>query len=141
MKHYILEFWYYFLCYCYLQALIFFFLFTGLFDSSVGSDFIGKEIVKCFKFASDGIHAVVAVFSVRSRFSVEEYAAIKGLLTIFGEKISNYMIVVFTGGDELEENDETLEDYLGRDCPELLKVKLFYCTLLLNFLCGTIYCS
>jgi hypothetical protein len=32
------------------------------------------------------------------------------------------MIVVFTGGDELEDDDETLEDYLGRSCPEPLKV-------------------
>lgn len=32
------------------------------------------------------------------------------------------MIVVFTGGDDFEENDETLDDYLGRDCPEPLKV-------------------
>ena len=32
------------------------------------------------------------------------------------------MIVVLIGGDELEENEETLEDYLGRDCPQPLKV-------------------
>jgi hypothetical protein len=35
------------------------------------------------------------------------------------------MIVVFTGGDELEDNDETLEDYLGRECPQPLKVSSF----------------
>ncbi|KAI9201170.1 hypothetical protein LWI28_019503 [Acer negundo] len=36
------------------------------------------------------------------------------------------MIVVFTGGDELEENEETLEDYLG-PCPEPLKNILNLC--------------
>jgi hypothetical protein len=35
------------------------------------------------------------------------------------------MIVVFTGGDDLEDNDETLDDYLGRECPETLKVFIF----------------
>lgn len=30
--------------------------------------------------------------------------------------------MVFTGGDELEDNDRTLDDYLGSQCPESLKV-------------------
>ncbi|KAK4481284.1 hypothetical protein RD792_012169 [Penstemon davidsonii] len=36
------------------------------------------------------------------------------------------MIVVFTGGDVLEE-DETLDDFLGCDCPEALKEILKMC--------------
>ncbi|KAF8411963.1 hypothetical protein HHK36_004521 [Tetracentron sinense] len=95
----------------------------GLFDFSVGSDFVGKEIVKCINLAKDGIHAILVVFSVRTRFSKEEEAAVQSLQTFFGDKITDYMIVVFTGGDELEENDETIEDYLGRECPEPLKVR------------------
>lgn len=83
---------------------------------------MGKEIVKCIDLAKDGIHAVLVVFSVRTRFSQEEEAALCSLQTLFGSKIIDYMIVVFTGGDELEDNDETLEDYLGRGCPEPLKV-------------------
>ncbi|XP_022152452.1 immune-associated nucleotide-binding protein 9-like [Momordica charantia] len=99
----------------------------GLFDFSAGSDFVGKEIVKCIDLAKDGIHAVLVVFSVRTRFSLEEEAALRSLQTLFGSKIVNYMIVVFTGGDELEENDETLEDYLGRSCPDPLKDILALC--------------
>ncbi|XP_010245423.1 PREDICTED: immune-associated nucleotide-binding protein 8 isoform X2 [Nelumbo nucifera] len=99
----------------------------GLFDFSAGSDFIGKEIVKCMDLAKDGIHAVLVVFSVRTRFSKEEEAAIQSLQTFFGEKISDYMVVIFTGGDDLEDNDETLQDYLGRECPEPLKEILHLC--------------
>nr|KJB81186.1 hypothetical protein B456_013G135100 [Gossypium raimondii]KJB81187.1 hypothetical protein B456_013G135100 [Gossypium raimondii] len=99
----------------------------GLFDFSAGSEFIGKEIVKCIDLAKDGIHAVLVVFSVRTRFSQEEEAALRSLQTLFGSKIVNYMIVVFTGGDELEENEETLEDYLGRECPQPLKDILGLC--------------
>ncbi|GLU22266.1 hypothetical protein SLE2022_383550 [Rubroshorea leprosula] len=52
----------------------------------------GSELMKkCINLAKDGIHAILV------------------------------MIVVFTGGDELEENDGTLEDYLGRECPQPLK--------------------
>lgn len=99
----------------------------GLFDFSAGSEFVGKEIVKCINLAKDGIHAVLVVFSVRTRFSQEEQAALHSLQTLFGSKIFDYMIVVFTGGDELEDNDETLEDYLGRECPEPLKDILSLC--------------
>ncbi|KAJ0025282.1 hypothetical protein Pint_07443 [Pistacia integerrima] len=99
----------------------------GLFDFSAESEFIGKEIVKCIKLAKDGIHAVLVVFSVRTRFSQEEQAALRSLQTLFGSKIIDYMIVVFTGGDELEDNEETLEDYLGRDCPDPLKDVLALC--------------
>ncbi|XP_031249992.1 immune-associated nucleotide-binding protein 9-like [Pistacia vera] len=98
-----------------------------LFDFSAESEFIGKEIVKCIKLAKDGIHAVLVVFSVRTRFSQEEQAALRSLQTLFGSKIIDYMIVVFTGGDELEDNEETLEDYLGRDCPDPLKDVLALC--------------
>ncbi|KAF8025489.1 hypothetical protein BT93_F2355 [Corymbia citriodora subsp. variegata] len=99
----------------------------GLFDISAGIDFVGKEIVKCIDLAKDGIHAVLVVFSVRTRFSEEEEAALRSLRTLFGSKIIDYMIVVFTGGDELEDNDETLEDYLGRECPQPLKDILLLC--------------
>ncbi|KAK1553750.1 hypothetical protein Q3G72_003090 [Acer saccharum] len=94
----------------------------GLFDASVESEFIGKEIARCIDLAKDGIHAVLVVLSVRTRFTKEEEAAIFSLQTLFGSKIIDYMIVDFTGGDELEENEETLEGYLGGgDCPEPLK--------------------
>ncbi|KAH9725231.1 Immune-associated nucleotide-binding protein 9 [Citrus sinensis] len=98
-----------------------------LFDSSAGSEFVSKEIVKCIGMAKEGIHAVLVVFSVRNRFSEEEGAAIHSLESLFGKKIFDYMIVVFTGGDELEDNDETLEDYLGRACPKPLKEILQLC--------------
>lgn len=95
---------------------------TGLFDFSAESEFIGGEIIKCIALAKGGIHAVLVVFSVRSRFSQEEEAALRSLETLFGRKIFDYMIVIFTGGDDLEDNEETLDDYLGRKCPEPLKV-------------------
>ncbi|GAY67984.1 hypothetical protein CUMW_260640 [Citrus unshiu] len=99
----------------------------GLFDSSAESEFVSKEIVKCIGMAKDGIHAVLLVFSVRNRFSEEEGAAIHSLESLFGKKVFDYMIVVFTGGDELEDNDETLEDYLGPECPKPLKEIIQLC--------------
>lgn len=97
---------------------------AGLFDITAGSDFIGREIVKCINIAKDGIHAILLVFSVTNRFSEEEGAVFRSLQAIFGSRIVDFMIVVFTGGDELEANEETLEDYLACGCPQHLKVSL-----------------
>ncbi|GLT45111.1 hypothetical protein SLA2020_189660 [Shorea laevis] len=95
----------------------------GMFDFSYGSELMRK----CINLAKDGVHAILVVFSVRNRFTQEEEAALHSLENYFGSKISDYMIVVFTGGDELEANDETLEDYLGRGCPQPLKAILTSC--------------
>ncbi|KAK7401382.1 hypothetical protein VNO78_12811 [Psophocarpus tetragonolobus] len=96
----------------------------GLFD---GTHSVGKEIVKCIDMAKDGIHAVLMVFTVKTRFSEEEQATFLTLQALFGHKIVDYMIVVFTGGDELEENEETLNDYLGHECPQALKDIIVLC--------------
>ncbi|CAL9109947.1 unnamed protein product [Musa acuminata var. zebrina] len=85
----------------------------GLFDRSDESEATSKEIVRCVNLAKDGIHAILVVFSVRSRFSPDEEAAIESLKTFFGEKILDYMIVVFTGGDDLESHGQTLGDFIG----------------------------
>ncbi|GAB2219659.1 hypothetical protein Droror1_Dr00007296 [Drosera rotundifolia] len=99
----------------------------GLFDVNLQFDLIIKEIVKCIDLAKDGVHAILLVFSCTSRFSMEEEAVIESMQRIFGPKVTNYMIVVFTGGDDLEDNDETLDDYLGRECPQPLQKILAAC--------------
>ncbi|GKV27114.1 hypothetical protein SLEP1_g36319 [Rubroshorea leprosula] len=95
----------------------------GMFDFSSGLELMKQ----CIDYAKDGIHAILVVFSIRNRFSQEEEAAFRNLLDFFGNDIMDHAIVVFTGGDELEENDETLEIYLGRDCPQPLKAMLELC--------------
>ncbi|WOL14270.1 protein AIG1-like [Canna indica] len=99
----------------------------GLFDRSDDSDSTGKEIVRCVNLAKDGIHAILMVFSVRSRFSPDEEAAIESLKTFFGEKILDYMIVVFTGGDDLESHGQTLNDFIGHKKHQSLQKFLQSC--------------
>jgi len=91
----------------------------GLFDPTVNTDFLSKEIVKCIDLAKDGLHGVLLVLSVKNRFTTEETATLVTLQTLFGEKILNYIVVAFTGGDELEETEQTLEEYLRQSSPAL----------------------
>ncbi|XP_012837785.1 PREDICTED: protein AIG1-like [Erythranthe guttata] len=77
--------------------------------------------------AKGGIHAILLVASIRTRISrEEEEAGVSMLQAFFGPKIIDYMIVVFTGGDDLED-DETLDDYLGRNCDQHYKETLRMC--------------
>ncbi|CAM8909426.1 unnamed protein product [Rhodiola kirilowii] len=100
----------------------------GLFDFSEGGiESIGKEIVRCLDLAAGKIHAVLVVFSIRTRFSKEEESTLESLKVLFGDKISDYMIIIFTGGDDLEDMDETMDEYLGHECPAPLKEVINYC--------------
>uniref|UniRef100_A0A9I9CVS1 AIG1-type G domain-containing protein n=3 Tax=Cucumis melo TaxID=3656 RepID=A0A9I9CVS1_CUCME len=104
----------------------------GMFDLSRGTDYITREIVRCIDLASNtGVHAVLLVFSTKNRFSQEEAATVKTLQNLFGFKIMDYAIVIFTGGDEFEFDDDddniaTFEDYL-LDIPVPLKDILIAC--------------
>lgn len=84
---------------------------------------------------TNGVHAVLVVFSVSCGFSEEEEAVIGRLLSLFGGRIYDYMIIVFTGGDELASHCRTFDDFLY-DCPETLKVEYLvtYLFMILYFL-------
>ncbi|KAL7154125.1 hypothetical protein ABFS83_04G213600 [Erythranthe nasuta] len=113
-----------------------------MFDCSAESKYIGKEIAKCINLAKDGIHAILLIVSIRTDCSREEAAGVFMLRAFFGAKIIDHMIVVFVGGDELEEYDKTLDDYLSRDCDHHLKVHISLRALhlsLLIFIYMTIY--
>ena len=88
-------------------------------DSSLSVGLVRKEIIKCLTMVEEGIHAVLFVLSTRGRITREEECALNILLDIFGNKIIGYMIVLFTGGDELEADNLTLDQYLSSACSSL----------------------
>lgn len=100
----------------------------GIFDLSHGTEHVMREIVKCLDLVKEGIHAVLLVFSAKNRFTQEEEATLKTLQNLFGPKIVDYAIVVFTGGDEFDDEDDngTMDDYL-LGCPVALKDILAAC--------------
>ncbi|KAJ0804568.1 putative AIG1-type guanine nucleotide-binding (G) domain-containing protein [Helianthus annuus] len=95
----------------------------GMFDLSANPEVIRKEIVRCLHMVKDGIHAVLVVFSICSRFSEDDQDVICSLVTLFGNKIYNYIVIVFMGGDEIEAEEKSLDGFLC-NCPESLKVQL-----------------
>nr|GFA71466.1 hypothetical protein [Tanacetum cinerariifolium] len=103
-----------------------------MFDSSLDLETIGEQIVRCIIMAKDGLHAVLFVFLICSRFLEEENVVVISLVALFKTKIYDFIIMVFIGGDELEDNGKTFEDFL-HDSPEALKVEVRYATSLRDF--------
>ncbi|CAI9115082.1 OLC1v1015916C1 [Oldenlandia corymbosa var. corymbosa] len=98
----------------------------GLFDSTFKREDVEKEVVQCIEMAKDGIHALLLVVSLRVRFNEEQVATVEILKHLFGDRILDYIIVCFTGGDELEE-DQTLDEYMAYSCPPALQDLLEKC--------------
>uniref|UniRef100_A0A1J3IT92 Protein AIG1 n=1 Tax=Noccaea caerulescens TaxID=107243 RepID=A0A1J3IT92_NOCCA len=98
----------------------------GLLDLTSSADYISKEIVSCLHQAEGGMHAFLLVISVRNRVTKEEELVLSTLEVLFGSKVVDYLIVVFTGGDELTEDEETIDNYLD-GCPEFLTKLLVAC--------------
>ena len=82
---------------------------------------IKKEIIKCMNLAKDGIHAILMVFSATSRFSQEDEKTIETIKLFFGDKIHDHMILVFTCGDQVDE-EAIWKEMLTEAAPNYLQV-------------------
>uniref|UniRef100_A0A0E0K150 AIG1-type G domain-containing protein n=1 Tax=Oryza punctata TaxID=4537 RepID=A0A0E0K150_ORYPU len=74
--------------------------------------------------AKDGIHAVLMVFCATSRFSREDSSTIETIKELFGEKIVDHMILVFTYGDLV---GETKLNSMLTNAPDYLQKSIELC--------------
>ncbi|KAK7166957.1 hypothetical protein R3I94_001375 [Phoxinus phoxinus] len=81
----------------------------GLFDTTLQTDQVVEEIAKCVSMSSPGPHVFVIVLSL-GRFTREEMDTVDLIKKLFGHKAAQFSIVLFTRGDDLE--DESIEDYV-----------------------------
>ncbi|XP_071098982.1 GTPase IMAP family member 4-like [Haliotis cracherodii] len=95
----------------------------GFCDTVRSHDDIKEEIMKCIGISSPGIHAILFIVRV-GRFTEEDKNTLETFLRCFGEESKRFVIIVFTGKDDLEADNDTLDNYLG-DCPVTLKKFLF----------------
>ncbi|XP_010470370.1 PREDICTED: immune-associated nucleotide-binding protein 8-like [Camelina sativa] len=93
----------------------------GLFSLSPSTEFTCREILRCLSLTKEGIDAVLLVFSLRNRLTEEEKSVVLALKILFGSKVLDYMIVVFTNEDALEDNGDTFEEYVN-DCPDIKEI-------------------
>ncbi|XP_074546919.1 GTPase IMAP family member 7-like [Halichoeres trimaculatus] len=91
----------------------------GILDTSKSAESIKNEIAKCIQMSSPGPHVFLLVVQI-GRFTKEEENCVEALEKIFGPEASNYMIVLFTRGDELR--GKTILEYVKSGHPKLREV-------------------
>ncbi|XP_074532117.1 uncharacterized protein LOC141795207 [Halichoeres trimaculatus] len=87
----------------------------GLFDTRFGMDKTAKDIRQCIRLALPGPHVFLVVIGL-GRYTEEEKQTVQRIQEIFGQAADRYSMVLFTGGDQLE--DTTIEKFLA-ESPEL----------------------
>ncbi|XP_038572000.1 GTPase IMAP family member 9-like [Micropterus salmoides] len=87
----------------------------GLFDTRFGMNKTTQDICQCISYASPGPHVFLVVIRL-GRYTEEEKQTVQRIQEIFGQAADRYSMVLFTGGDLLE--DTTIEDFLNGS-PEL----------------------
>ncbi|XP_063321043.1 GTPase IMAP family member 7-like [Pelmatolapia mariae] len=83
---------------------------SGFLDRSKTADSIKKDIAKSMQITTPGSHVFLLVLQI-GRFTKEEQNCVDTLEKLFGPKVSNYMIVLFTHGDKLTTQGITIEHY------------------------------
>ncbi|KAB0376006.1 hypothetical protein FD755_012649 [Muntiacus reevesi] len=81
----------------------------GLFDTKETQDKTCKEISRCVLASCPGPHAIVLVLKL-GRYTQEEQQTVALVKNLFGEAAMNYMIILFTGKEDLE--DQNLSNFL-----------------------------
>lgn len=97
----------------------------GIFDTKKSNKKTQEEILKCISITSPGPHAFILVITI-TRYTEEEHKSVQHFVDSFGENIFQYFIVLFTGKDNLDEEDINL-DYHIESVPLALQTFIKKC--------------
>ncbi len=95
----------------------------GFFDTSVPLETTMQEVSRCMFLLSPGPHIILLVIKI-GRFTGEVIDAINTIKEVFGPESMKHTIVVFTGYDNLERDDISIEEYveeLEENCKNLIE--------------------
>ncbi|KAM6989154.1 GTPase IMAP family member 9-like [Tautogolabrus adspersus] len=91
----------------------------GLFDTNTDEETTRADITQCMSYASPGPHIFLIVIKL-DRFTEEEKKTVEKIQKMFGEEANTFSMVLFTHGDQLDEDpiEEFLKD--SKDLQELV---------------------
>ncbi|KAM4746612.1 uncharacterized protein FYW61_020949 [Anableps anableps] len=98
----------------------------GLFDNSLKAAQIQEQLVACINLVAPGPHVFLLVVQI-GRFTPEEKETLEMIKDIFGKNSEKFTIVLLTGGDILEQNGVTVEDYIKNESEDSFKKLIADC--------------
>uniref|UniRef100_A0A671NH76 Si:ch1073-322p19.1 n=1 Tax=Sinocyclocheilus anshuiensis TaxID=1608454 RepID=A0A671NH76_9TELE len=96
----------------------------GFGDTRLDATSVHAEIAKCIALTAPGPHAFLLVIPL-GRYTADEDQAVAQMLRVFGEEALRHTVVLFTRGDELDD-DGGIKSFL-ESAPERLKILLRDC--------------
>ena len=94
----------------------------GLFDTSSTIEQVCTTIVKAVFGMCPGPTAILYTLRIGDHYTDEEFGTYQRLKAIFGEGVTQHMTILFTRGDDLKREGQTIEGYIKSAPPRFKQV-------------------
>uniref|UniRef100_A0A672I5P1 AIG1-type G domain-containing protein n=1 Tax=Salarias fasciatus TaxID=181472 RepID=A0A672I5P1_SALFA len=98
----------------------------GLFDDSLSNEEINRELVKCVSLLAPGPHVFLLVVRI-GRFTPEEKRTLTLIRDVFGKNSLHFTFILLTGGDELDHDGLSAEEYINDNSDDSFKSLIADC--------------
>ncbi|XP_039659667.1 uncharacterized protein LOC120560853 isoform X1 [Perca fluviatilis] len=93
----------------------------GLFDTTLSHEEVDEEMVKCISLLAPGPHVFLVVLGI-GRFTSEEKETLQRIEKGFGKNAKTFTIILLTGGDSLEHDKVSIDEYIAKGCDSFEKL-------------------
>ncbi|XP_034548178.1 GTPase IMAP family member 8-like [Notolabrus celidotus] len=98
----------------------------GLFDTTLSNEEVQEEMIKCISLLAPGPHVFLLVIQI-GRLTPEEKETLKLIKEGFGKDAEKFTIILFTGGDSLNRDNLSIEEYIKTECDDSFKKLISDC--------------